>query len=99
MNIDKVKIKHIIGSYVRESNYPTPEDIIYLMVMRADNKGRDLKDVTFTTTYLYKKVGDEFKVNIEKSLNEMLESGAIEKTRDNSEGSSYKIKTNPYYEF
>ena len=96
MEIEKVKVKYIIGSFMNEPNYPTPEDIIYLMVKRAEDKGKDLNEVTFTTTALYKKVGDEFEKNIEKSLKEMLDSGVIDKTRDNSESVTYKIKVNPY---
>jgi hypothetical protein len=93
---DKIQIKYILGSYKDSPNYPEPNDIIYLMVKRAADKGLDLTDINFTTTRLYKKLSECKDKNVEKSLKYLEETGQIEKTRETKGGVSYKILKNPY---
>lgn len=95
-SLDKVPIKYILGTYIDSPEYPTGEDIIYLMTQRAADRGKSLNPVKFTTTVLYKKVGEEFKDNIEKSIKELEESNLIERNQETKAGISYTILKNKF---
>jgi hypothetical protein len=93
---EKIKIKYILGMHKDSPVYPTGEDILYLMMKRALDRGEDINDITFTTTKLFKKLG-EFKMeNAEKSLKELVDIGATEVIRETKDSQTYKIINNPY---
>lgn len=96
ISIDKIKIKYILGTYKSSSDYPTDEDILFLMTKWAADRGEDLTNITFTTTKLLKKL-DDFKIeNVDKSLNDLLDKGLIELIRETKDSKTYKIISNPY---
>jgi hypothetical protein len=93
---DKIKIKYILGTYKDSPEFPTGEDILYLMIKRAADRGEDLTDITFTTTKLYKKLGECNVNNVEKSLSNLVESGITSVVRETKDSQTYKILKNPY---
>lgn len=95
-DLDKIEIKYILGTYRDKPSYPEPEDILYLMVKRAADKGLDLQDISFTTTRLYKKLGDCNSENVDRSLDYLVSSKQIEKTRETKDSATYRILKNPY---
>lgn len=95
-NQDKIKIKYILGTYKDSPEYPTGEDILYLMIKHASDHGEDLSDIVFTTNKLFKKLGD-FKIeNAEKSLKKLVDSNMIEVVKETKESQTYRILKNPY---
>lgn len=93
---DKIKIKYILGTHKDSPEYPTGEDILYLMVKRAADRGEDLSDITFTTTKLFKKLGDFKMENAEKSIKDLVDSKSIEMIRETKDSQTYRIIKNPY---
>lgn len=93
---DKVKIKYILGTYKDSPVYPTGEDILYLMIKRAADRGEDLSDITFTTTKLFKKLGDVNEEIVEKSLQGLVDTGHAEVVRETKDSQTYKILINTY---
>lgn len=93
---DKIKIKYILGTYKDSPVYPTGEDILYLMVKRASDRGEDLSDITFTTTKLFKKLGECNEANVENSLLGLVKDGYTEVIRETKDSQTYKIIKNPY---
>lgn len=93
---DKIKIKYILGMHKDSPEYPSGEDILYLMMKRASDRGEDINDITFTSTKLFKKLGDFKMENAEKSLKELIAISAIEIIRETKDSQTYKIKNNPY---
>lgn len=96
INLDLVPIKYILGTYKDSDDFPTPEDILYLMVKRASDKGKSLDPTLFTTTALFKIIDNKYKENIEKSILELINNNIIEKNKETKTGISYTIKQNPF---
>ena len=84
-SLDRVPIKYILGTYIDSPEY-----------QRAADRGKSLNPVKFTTTVLYKKVGEEYKNNIEKSITELEKSNIIEKNQETKAGISYTILKNKF---
>lgn len=95
-SLDRVPIKYILGTYIDSPGYPVPEDIVYLMTQRAADRGKPLNPVRFTTTVLYKKVGEEYKENIEASLLQLEKEGLIERNQETKSGVSFTILKNKF---
>lgn len=95
-SLDMVPIKYILGTYIDSPGYPTPEDILYLMTQRSADKGKSLSPVKFTTTVLYKKVGEEYKENIEASLLQLEKDCIIERNQETKAGISFTILKNKF---
>lgn len=95
-DINKVEIKYIIGSYIDEPSYPTPNDIIYMMTKRSVDKCKNLDPVTFTDNNLFKKLNQKYHENAKTSLDNLIKCNIIEVTRESNSGRSYKINKNKY---
>lgn len=96
LDLDLVPIKYILGTFRDEEGYPSPDDIIYLMTKRASSKGKSLNPVKFTTTVLFKSVGNDLKEAAEKSIEELKNKGIIELNKETKTGYSYKIIKNKF---
>jgi len=66
------------------------------MIKRSSDRGEDLSDITFTTTRLFKKLGECNEKNVESSLLELVNSGHVEIIRESKDSQTYKILNNPY---
>ena len=95
-DIDKVKIKYILGTHKDSSAYPTGEDILYYIVRRAVDRSEDLNDITFTKTKLLKKLGEVNEVNVQNGLAELIATGYTESIRESKDSQTYRIIKNPY---
>lgn len=94
--LNDIKVKYVLGIYKDVEGYPTSEDILYLMVKRAADKGRNLNDVTFTSTQLYKKLGEVDETILQASLDQMIADKVIDVKRETKDAISYRILINPY---
>ena len=94
-NQDKIKLKYILGIHKDLPGYPTGEDILYYVIKRHHEKGKD-GDVTFTDNLLFKKLGDEYADNIIQSLNELVHSSQVSILRETNESTTYKVLKNDY---
>jgi len=95
-NTDKIKLKYILGIYKTSPDFPTGEDILYTMIKRAADRSEDMSDITFTSTKVYKKLGEEYGKNIEKSLTELVDTKQVEVIRETKDSNTYRILNNPY---
>jgi hypothetical protein len=95
-NINKIPIKYIIGSYIDDPLYPSPNDIIYLMTKRAANKNKSLDPVTFTESFIFKKIEEKYHQKLNESINYLVENGDIEINRETKAGKTFKIINNPF---
>jgi hypothetical protein len=95
-DINKIPIKYIIGSYIDDPLYPSPNDVIYLMTKRSADKNKDLDPVTFTESYIFKKIEERYHDNLNVSINSLLNEGHIEVNRETKTGKTYKIINNPF---
>lgn len=95
-DINKIPIKYIIGSYIDEPLFPTEDDVIYLMTSRANDKARSLNPVTFTDNTLFKKIDEKYHDRLNIILQELLNSGKIEKIKETKKGITYSIIKNPF---
>mgnify|MGYP001159733139 CR=1 FL=1 len=94
--LEKIPLKYILGTYVNDAEYPSPSDILYLMTRRASDKGKSLDPVTFTTTVLLKKIGQDKEANMLKSIAELENKGVVENNGETKTGISFKILKNPF---
>lgn len=95
-DINKIPIKYIIGSFVDDPLYPSPDDILYLMTRRCHDKGKSLEPVIFTDTILFKKIDEKYHDNTIKSLETLMNNDSIKVTRVSKTGKSYSIIKNPF---
>lgn len=95
-DINKIPIKYIIGSYIDEPLFPTEDDVIYLMTVRANDKDRSLNPVTFTDNIIFKKIDEKYHERLNIILQELLNSGKIEKIKETKKGITYSIIKNPF---
>jgi hypothetical protein len=93
---EKIKIKYILGTYKDSPVYPTGEDILYIMIKRVADRGEDLSDITFTTTKLFKKLGDVNEQNVKNALVDLVATGYAEVVRETKDSQTYKILINNY---
>lgn len=93
---EKIKIKYILGTYKDSPVYPTGEDILYMMIKRSADRGEGMEDITFTTTKLFKKLGEVNEKNVENALAELVSTGQAEVVRETKDSQTYKILINPY---
>lgn len=95
-DINKIPIKYIIGSYIDEEGYPSPSDIIYLATKRAADKGKNVNNLSFTSTAILKKIGKDKEESFNNSLDILLQKSIIEFSRETKTGKSYKILKNKF---
>jgi hypothetical protein len=95
-DINKIPIKYIIGSYIDDPLYPSPNDIIYLMTKRAADKNKSLDPVMFTESYIFKKIEERYHEQLSKSIDYLIDNGHIEINRETKTGKTYKININPF---
>lgn len=95
-DINKVKIKHILGIHKDMNGYPTGEDLLYFIVKHYHDRGKEMDNITFTDHFLIKKLGKKHKESIHKAIDELLHNKTIESFRENKDSISYKILKNSY---
>lgn len=93
---EKIKIKYILGTHKDSPVYPTGEDILFMMIKRAADRGEGMLDITFTTTKLFKKLGDVNEENVNNALAELVATGHAEVVRETKDSQTYKILINTY---
>lgn len=96
INLDNVPIKYILGTFRDDKEYPTGEDILYLMTKRASDKNKVTSPVTFTTTVLFKVLGEDLIDAANISLSLLEKEGHITKNKETKTGISYTINKNNY---
>ena len=94
-SLDKIPIKYIIGSYLDTEDFPTSQDILYVMTKRAVDKNKSIAPVSFSESVVIKKIGEEHKEKIIKSLS-ALEQEEIIQGKETKAGKTFKILKNPF---
>lgn len=95
-NIDKVPLKYIIGSYVDGPNFPTSEDILFLISNHFNDRNKFEEQLEFTNTQMYKLVDEQRHGILGNTLSEMVETNLLEIVKDNKNTTKYKIIKNPF---
>jgi hypothetical protein len=94
-NQDKIKLKYILGMHKDMPGYPTGEDILYYVIKRHHEKGKE-GSVTFTDNLLFKKLGAEYSDIITESLNKLVHDDYVSIQRETNESITYKVLKNDY---
>jgi len=94
-NKDKIQIKHVLEMDKDMDGWPKPDDLLYFVCKRADDKGKS-GDITFSDYIIKKKMPTASAEIIQSSLLELIDKGSIEITRTSDSKTSYKVLVNPY---
>jgi len=96
LNIDesKLKVKYVLGNYIHLSDFPTTEDVSYLIIdwLRLNNS---LTDTEFSDNTLR----NQYEINkdiFDEKLKELEKKGIIEIQKELKTRNVYKLIKNPF---
>ena len=94
--VENTELKYITGYFREIEGFPNKEDIVYLATKRAMDKGKSIDPVVFTFKNMSKSLGTFSTEVLHERLEQMLNSGSIEISREGKDGNSYRILKNQY---